>query len=181
MNSMEANPKMSSTETLETIETRRSIRRYRSDPIPQEDLDRILEAGRQAPSAGNRQPWRFVLVADPALRAEVARACNGQTWMADAAYILAGVGLPTAHPRWYAVDTGIALQNMVLAAWSLGYGTCWIGAFNEAEVKRLLKVPADVPVIALTPLGVPAQSPAAKGRKPLAELFSREEYSVPLE
>ncbi len=172
---------MSSSEVLKTIETRRSIRRYRPDPIPEGDLRRILEAGRQAPSAGNRQPWRFVLVADPALKAEVARACSGQTWMADSPYILAGVGLPSAHPRWYAGDTGIALQNMVLAAWALGYGTCWIGAFNEAEVKRLLKVPADARVIALTPLGMPAESPAAKRRKPLAELFSRDEYGVPLE
>ncbi|MDP2953424.1 MAG: nitroreductase family protein, partial [Chloroflexota bacterium] len=106
---------MAPLDTLNAIAARRSIRSYKPEPIPAEDLRQILEAARQAPSAGNRQPWRLVLVEDPTLKAEVARAASEQDWIAEAAYIVVGVGLPSVHPRWYAVDTAIALENLVLA------------------------------------------------------------------
>jgi hypothetical protein len=112
--------------TLETIMARRSIRRYRAEAIPEADLKKILEAGHQAPAAANRQPWHFVVVSDPALKKAVAEACNGQMWMADAACILVAVGLPEVTEKWYKVDVAIAMENMVLAAAYLGYGTCWI-------------------------------------------------------
>lgn len=171
---------MAALDTLKTIAERRSIRSFRPDPIPAEHLRQILEAARQAPSAGNRQPWKFILVDDPALKARVAQACSEQDWMAEAAYIVAAVGLPPVQSRWYAVDTAIALDHLVLAAAALGYGTCWIGAFNEAEVKRLLKIPAEASVINLTPLGLPAETPGASRRKPIQELFSRNEFGAPL-
>jgi len=163
-------------DTIETIMKRRSIRSYRPDEIPDEDLRTILEAGRQAPSAGNRQPWHFVVVKDPDLKQEVADACHDQTWMAEAHLIIAAVGLPAASETWFAVDTAIALQTIILAAHSLGYGTCWIGSFDEEKVQELLRLPPDLKVLCLTPVGVPAVQPDARARKELSEVFSLDEY-----
>jgi nitroreductase len=166
-------------DTLQAIRERRSIRRYRPDPIPEEDLARIIEAGHLAPSAANRQPWRFILVTDPEERAALAQACRGQTWMADAACILVGVGLPDVSAKWYRVDVAIAMQNMILAAWSLGYGTCWIGAFDPDQVKQVCGIPEDADVVALTPIGVPAVSPDARSRKEIAEVFADGSFCEP--
>ncbi len=168
-------------ETLQAIFERRSIRKYKPEPIPAEHLRRILEAGRQAPSAANRQPWHVVVVTDPEQRRRVAEACNGQLWMADAGCILVACGLPQVTEKWYQVDVAISLQTMVLAAWSLGYGTCWIGAFDPAKVKAVCGLPEGMEVVACSPLGVPDAAPAARPRKPWGELFSSDRYGQPLE
>lgn len=157
---------------------RRSVRSYAPDPIDDETLFRILEAGRQAPSAANRQPWRFVVVRDPERRHALAEACNGQMWLEDAAVLLVGVGLPTVSPRWYLVDMGIAMQNVVVASTAFGYGTCWIGAFNEDKVKALLDIPEDLKVVAITPIGVPTgPQPATRGRREFEDTFRSETYA----
>lgn len=167
-------------DALQAIMERRSIRQYRPEPIPPEDLQRILEACRQAPSAGNRQPWHFVVVGDPDCKARLAQACRGQMWMADAAYIIVGVGLPAVSERWYRVDVAIAMENLVIAASALGYGTCWIGAFTPEAVREVCGLPEGAEVIACTPLGVPAAAPAARPRKDWDEVFSGEAYGRPL-
>ena len=158
--------------TIVTIMERRSIRNYRPDPIPEEHIELILEAGRQAPSAGNRQPWHFVVVRDSELRKKTAQACHGQTWMADAALIVAAIGRPEISEKWSLIDPAIALQTMILAAHSLGYGTCWIGSFDEVEVKEALGIPEELKIVCLTPVGVPDVSPEARPRKPKDEIFS---------
>jgi len=167
-------------ETLEAIMTRRSIRKYKREPIPAEHLKQILEAARQAPSAANRQPVHFIVVGDPTQRERVAQACNGQMWMADAAYIIVAVGQPQVSAKWYKVDVAIALQTLVLAARSLGYGTCWIGALDPAKVAEVCGIPAEMEVVACTPLGVPDASPAARPRKEWDQLFSADRYGQPL-
>ena len=167
-------------DTLQTIFARRSIRKYKLDPIPEEDLKQILEAGRQAPSAANRQPCHFVVVGDPEQKHRVAEACNGQMWMADAAYILVAVGLPQVSNKWYRVDVAMAVENMVLAARSLGYGTCWIGAFDPEKVKEVCQLPSEAEVVVCSPLGVPDVSPEAKPRKPWDEVFSSDQYGQKL-
>jgi len=167
-------------DTLQTIMERRSIRKYKPEPIPAEHLRQILEAGRQAPSAANRQPWHFIVVGEPEQKRRLAEACRGQMWMADAAYILVAVGLPAVSNKWYRVDVAIALENMVLAARSLGYGTCWIGAFEPEQVKAVCQIPAELEVVACTPLGVPDAAPAARERKPWGEIFSGEFYGQKL-
>jgi nitroreductase len=172
-------------DTIETIMKRRSIRKYKPDGIPQADLDKIFESGRQAPSAANRQPWHFVVVRDKELKRKVAEACSGQNWLADAHVILAGIGNPNASRGstgrlWYEVDVSIAMQNMILAATNLGYGTCWIGAFDEGQVKALLKVPEEMRVVALTPIGVPDARPEARPRKDVNQVFSAEQYGQPI-
>ncbi len=163
-------------DTMTAIMQRRSVRKYQPMPVRERDLEAILEAGRQAPSAANRQPWHFVVVLDEEQRRRVAEACAGQMWMAEAGAIIAGVGKPTASEKWYPVDVAIAMQNMILAATALGYGTCWIGAFDQARVKEVLGVPEEMEVVALTPLGVPADRPEPRPRQPLEEFASRDRY-----
>ena len=163
-------------DTLETIFSRHSIRSYKPDLIPAAHLQQILEAVRQSPSASNRQPWHFVVIGDDEQKQRVAHLCGEQMWMAGAAYIIVAVGQPAISAKWYRVDVAIALQTLVLAAHSLGYGTCWIGDYRPAEMKDLLRLPADMEVVACTPLGVPAVSPAARPRKDWDQVFSADEY-----
>ncbi len=163
-------------DTLQTILERRSVRKYKPEDMPEEDLKQILEATRQAPSAANRQPWHFVIIGDPEQKRRAAEACNGQMWMADAAYIVVACGLPEVTEKWYRVDVAIALQNLVLAAQALGYGTCWIGAFDPDKVKAVCALPDNMEVVACTPLGVPDIAPEARQRKDWSEVFSADRY-----
>ncbi|MEM3581466.1 MAG: nitroreductase family protein [Candidatus Bathyarchaeia archaeon] len=177
---------------FEVIEKRRSVRKFKPIPIPKEDLRKILEAGRLAPSGGNRQPWYFIVVREIETKKVLAAASNNQMFMADADVIIVALGDPKASPTKlpytlsatripYKQDPMIAVEHMVLAATALGYGTCWIGAFNEEEVKKILKVPEDLAVIALLPIGVPDEEPPARPRKAFNEIFFKESYGVPLE
>jgi len=167
-------------DTIETIMNRRSVRKFQSKPVSDEDLKTIIEAGRQAPSAANRQPWHFVVVKNEDQREKLAEACSGQTWLAGAAVIIAGVGKPAVNEKWYPVDVAIAMQNMILAATSLGYGTCWIGAFDQERVKSVLGIPEDLTVVALTPIGVPDDQPEARPRQPLSDFASLDRYGKQL-
>ena len=164
-------------ETLHTMWTRRSVRKYRSDPIPQEDLHLILEAARRAPTGGNRQKWQMVVVTDPDLRKQTAQACNGQTWMADAPVILCLVTWPGESK----VNGTIVLDHAILAATSLGYGTCWIGAYDADQVRQVLDIPSDHGIVCLTPVELPAEQPAARKRKPPAELFKADRFGTVLD
>jgi nitroreductase len=166
---------------LDVIRRRRSIRKYRPSEIPREHLLEILEAGRLAPSAGNRQPWRFIVVRDPDQRRRLAEAARGQMFIADAAAVLVAIADPEASPRWCEKDVMIAMENMVLAATELGYGSCYVGAFEEEGVKSLLKIPDGLRVVALLPIGVPDEAPPQRPRKGLNEVFFGEEYGKPLE
>ncbi|MFQ5836590.1 MAG: nitroreductase family protein [Candidatus Bathyarchaeia archaeon] len=163
-------------DVLEAIRTRRSIRKFRPKPIPDEKLKMILEAGRLAPSAGNRQPWFFVVVKDLERKRTLAKAAGYQMFIADAGVIIVALGDPEASPRWFRQDPMIAVEHIVLAATALGYGTCWIGAFDEEEVKRILKIPEELKVIVLLPIGFPDEAPTPRARKPLKEIVFLEKY-----
>jgi nitroreductase len=164
-------------ETLETMWRRQSVRKYRGDPIPGEHVQLILEAARRAPTGANRQNWRMVVVTDPALRQRTAEACNGQMWMADAPLILCLVTLPGEGK----VNGAIVLDHAILAATSLGYGTCWIGAYSSEKVKAVLKIPEDHGIVCLAPVGRAAEVPNPRSRKPPAELFMGEQFGSPLD
>lgn len=164
-------------ETLETMWKRRSIRKYKSDPIPEEDMNLILEAARRAPTGANRQNWRMVVVTDPDIKKKTAEACSNQMWMADAGVILCMVANPSESP----VNGAIVLDHAILAATSLGYGTCWIGAYHKEEVKKVLDIPEDCGIVCLTPVGVPAQEPDERPRKSPAELFAQDSFGNPLD
>lgn len=172
---------------FEAIEKRRSIRRYRPDPVSDEHLKKILEAARLAPSGKNLQPWRFVIVRDAERKKMLAKASMNQMFIAEADVVVVILSDPTIYSSPgtkrripYLQDPMIAVEHMVLAATALGYGTCWIGAFDGDEVKRIVKAPERLAVIALLPIGVPDESPPPKPRKPFEEIFFKEEYGVPL-
>ena len=172
----------------EAIQTRRSVREYDARPIADDVMGRMKDALRLAPSACNNQPWRFVLVAEDALKRQLAEAARNQSFIAEVPVIVVGVGLPGAAYKTMGgygnsvdVDVAIALDHLTLAAAAEGLGTCWIGAFDEAAVKRLINAPSDSKIVALTPLGYPARpellGPAAPGRrKSESEVFVRERF-----
>jgi nitroreductase len=160
------------------IKERRSIRSYSDTPVDDDKLTIVLEAARLSPSAGNRQKWNFIVVRDREIRERLA---NEASVLAAAPVVIAACAteaesvMPCGQTAG-TVDTSIALSFMMLQAHELGLGTCWLGSFNEAAVKGILKIPAGVRVVAVTPLGYPAQSPAARPRKPLAEIVSFGRY-----
>lgn len=165
------------------IKTRKSVRKYRPDPIPEDVLNRILEAGRAAPSAKNIQPWKFIVIKDPENKKKVAEVCRGQHWIANADVIVCGCALEKiawgrmgGYMSSFAVDLAIAMDHIILAAANEGLGTCWIGAFEEKRVKEILGIPDDVRVVALTPIGYPAEEPKGRGRKDFNEIFVYEKY-----
>ncbi len=168
---------------FDTIMNRKSIRRYRGDPIPEEVLTRILEAARWAPSGKNLQPWKFIVVRDKHLRQELAVASARQSFMAEAPITIVACGFPEesyAHMGRYmkswSVDVAIAVEHLMLQAQEEGLGTCWIGSFEEEEVKAILRIPEKVRVLALTPLGYPDERPSPGARKPLEDIVSYDSY-----
>jgi len=167
-------------EVFEAIEKRRSIRKYKPSGISNEYLKKILEAARLAPSAGNRQPWRFVVVRNSERKKLLAEAAQNQMFLADAWVIIVALADAEASPKWFKQDVMIAMEHMVLASTSLGYGTCWIGAFEEEQVKQLLEVPERIAVVALLPIGVPDEKPQPKPKKDFGEIFFDEKYGKPL-
>ena len=163
-------------DVYEAIRARRSVRSYRSDAVPEEVLKRILEAARLAPSARNRQEWRFVAVTDGEKIAALAEAANGQSFVAEAPVVLAfcatrmhvmGCGVDAG-----VVDTSIPFSYVTLAAVAEGLGTCWLGAFDQERVRELLGAPDDVLVVGITPLGYPAETPPARSRRPFDQVVS---------
>jgi nitroreductase len=162
---------------LETILTRRSIRDYESKPILRESLQKILEAGRMAPSAMNKQPWHFIVVTDDELKAELSNGLMRRFIKKAPITIIGCAHQDRIGGRWSKISTAIALQNMVIAAWSLGIGSCWIGAFNEEKVKRLLAIPKKWDVVALIPFGYPAKIPQPKRKKPVEKISSYNKFS----
>jgi nitroreductase len=166
-------------EVFDAIKTRRSIRKYKPEPIPDKKLRSILEAARLAPSAGNRQPWRFIVIQNTDRKKALAEVADNQTFLIDAAAIIVATGNPEVSARWCEKDPMIALEHIVLAATAMGYGTCWIGAFNEDAVKHLLKIPANVKVIAMLPIGVPDETPTPRPRKEFSGIFFQEEWQNP--
>jgi nitroreductase len=167
----------------DVIKKRKSVRKYKPAPIPDDVLNKILDAGRIAPSAKNIQPWRFIIVKDAATKKKVAEASRGQHWIADADVILVGCilediawGRMGGYMSSGPVDLAIAMDHMILAAANEGLGTCWIGAFVEKDVKKILNVPDNVKVMALTPIGYPAEEPKDRGRKDFEEIIAYEKY-----
>lgn len=152
---------------LDVIFRRRSIRNYRSEPIPDDTLRNILEAGRLAPSADNAQPWHFIVVTEPEIKEKLATGVWNR-FIKDSAATIVGCGY--AADRWSTVDVAIALENMVIAAEAQGVGSCWIGDFKEEEVKRLLGIPAHFKIVALVSFGYPAEKPTLRGKKTLEEI-----------
>jgi nitroreductase len=168
----------------EAIRRRRSVRAYLDKPVEQEKLERVLEAARRAPSAKNMQEWKFVVVRDKATREKLIDAARGQKFVGEAPVVIAACGtitdyVMTCGQLTYPIDVAIAVDHMTLQAAEEGLGTCWIGAFHEDKAKELLGIPKEIRVVALLPLGYPAESlaPREKARKPLSEIVLWEKWS----
>lgn len=168
---------------LDLVETRRSIRSYKSREVEEEKLNYVLKAFRRAPSAKNLQPWKLIVVKDKKKIKDLSIACNNQTFLTEAPILIVACareddayGSMGGYMNSYPIDLGIALEHLILAATEKGLGTCWIGAFKEKLVKDLLDVPENVRVVALTPLGYPAMEGRDRERKPISEIVCYDKY-----
>lgn len=168
-------------DVLKAIEGRRSIRKYSARPVEEEKLNKVLEAARLAPSARNRQEWKFIVVKDDQKRAGLAEAAMGQTLLEEAPVAIVCCGtdpesVMVCGQRRHTVDLSIAASFMILEAHEQGLGTCWLGRFDESKVKKLLGIPDEIRVVTMTPLGYPDESPAKRHRKELSEIVCYDGY-----
>ncbi len=169
-------------DVMEAIIRRYSVRSYQQRPVEEDKLKDILEAARLAPSASNRQEWRFVVVRDEAVRQRLMRAARNQPFVGQAPVVIACCAVTDNHimgcgQLCYPIDIAIAIEHMVLKAVEEGLGTCWIGAFNQEQVKEILDIPEDVPVVELLALGYPEKdSSMPKDRLKLEEIVMYERW-----
>jgi nitroreductase len=163
------------TDLMETIRNRRTIRRFEPDPVADEKVEMILEAGRWAPSFSNLQPWKFIVIKDPGLKRAIDQAAKESVlhWGVHEAPVLILVCVDRRIDPLHAIETGAAAtQNMTLMAHSLGLGSGWIGVMGteaETEIQKILKFPETMRVVSLVPVGVSKESPKIN-RKSLQEL-----------
>jgi len=165
---------------MEAVQGRRSIRAYDPKPVEKEKIEAVLEAARLAPSARNRQKWRFIVVTDPLIKEKMLDACNNQSFLKQAPAIIVACGqepgfMSCGQPV-ETIDVSIACSFIILKACEEGLGTCWLGNFNQEKVKAVLNIPKDVIVVAVMPLGYPAENPPARSRVPLDEIVSWDKY-----
>ena len=160
----------------EAIMSRRSIRKYKDKPIPSGKLETIFDMARLAPSAKNLQPWEFIVVQEANARKKIAEGCKYGRFLSGCSAIIVGCGDAQLSPKWSATDAFIAMEHIALAAVEEGLGTCWIGAFNENEIRSLLGMPENLKVVALMALGFPDESPESRSRKALTEIISYEKW-----
>jgi nitroreductase len=176
---------------MEAIKERRSIRKYKPDPIPEEALHQVLEAVRWAPSWSNTQCWEIIVIKDAERKSEVLKAMTkpnpAHSAMIEAPVLLVLCGKKTisgyyrgkpvtGKGDWLMFDTGLAMQTLCLAAHGLGLGTVVVGMFDHQKAGEILGVSEDVEVVAMTPLGFPAAGSSAPKRKEISEFVSYEKY-----
>jgi nitroreductase len=163
---------------MENIMTRRSVRKFKKNDVPDDVLFNLIDAARHAPSAANKQPWAFIIVRDPKVKALLAGAAEGQDWIADAPVIivacmdvkLAGARFGERGVKLYGIqNVAAAVENLMLAANALGLGTCWVGAFSEPKVAGPLRCPEHVRPCALIPVGWPDEAPEPPVRHELSD------------
>lgn len=176
---------------LELLRKRKSIRHYLNRPIPKEDLLKCIEAARLAPSACNAQPWKFIVIDEPGLKNKICeRAFSGvysmNKFVKDAPVLIivvserekfiSALGGYFRGTRYYLLDIGIACEHLILQATELGIGSCWIGWFNEKQVKQILRIPRNKKVAVIISLGYYEKEPTAKPRRAQGEICSFNSY-----
>ena len=163
------------------INQRCSVRAYKTTNVEEAKLKKVLEAGRLSPSASNRQDWKFIVVKNKETRKKLAKAAFNQSFIGEAPVVIVACGtepkamLACGQPA-HTVDVSIAFAYMILQAYEIGLGTCWIGAFSEEEAKKILRIPEPIRVVSMTPLGYPDQPPSQKSRKTLDQVVCYEKY-----
>ena len=170
------------------IFSRKSIRSFSKKEIPADILKKILEAGRVAPSAQNRQCWRFVVVQEEEIRRKLALKSGlfGKVnfFIKNAPIIIVACADPSRSVHlntqdYYLVDTAIAFQQMMLAAWSFGIGSCWLAAFDENKVKEILQIPNKIRIVGMSPFGYPKEKPSLYDKA--LKTFAGSKKRLPLE
>ena len=189
-------------DVFEAIRNRRSIRQYKPDPIDDNTVEKVLEAAHWAPSWGNQQCWRFVVVRNPKIKSDIADTLNKITVdnelvenaaassirqapvlvvfcaeKSKAGYSSDGTPLNDKGEYWYIFDIALAVQNLTLAAHALGLGTVIVGGFNIGKVEKILDVPGGCTVVTMTPLGVPDQKGQVSPRKQLSEVIIKDKFN----
>jgi nitroreductase len=171
-------------ELEEAIKGRRSIRAFKPQDVPEETVEKLIDAARHAPSAGNIQPWEFVIARKQDIKKKLAQAAH-QLFVEEAPVVIVVCANETRSSMGYGIrgetlyciqDTAAATQNILLTAYSLGLGTCWVGAFNENEAKKALKTPDGIRTVAMIPVGYPNKAPSQRGRRPLNQIVHHEEF-----
>ena len=179
---------------LKVIHERRSVRRYRREAVPEEILVEILDAARFSPSWSNTQTWRFIVVKDQEIKEKLQAALRPNNPALDTFVetpllicVVAQRGVSGFHKRqpatdkgdWFMFDAALAMENLVLAAWNFGLGTCHVGAFDAAKVEEILEVPAGYSIVEITPLGYFDGVPSVTPRKPLKEIVFADHFGEP--
>lgn len=203
----------------DAIQKRRSIRRFKPDPVPEDLIQQILESARLAPSGSNTQPWRFIVIKDAETRQKLQTASYNQRHVGQAPVIIAccadikafgefperideliaAGALPaktrevfvpslkkgglSADIKWHLLiaatgNTDIAIEHMVLQAVESGLGTCWVRWFDDNKVKEILEIPKNIEIIALLPIGYPAEDPPQRPRFDLQKIVYYEKYGA---
>jgi nitroreductase len=166
---------------FDLIQQRYSVRAYKADPVEEDKLRQVLEAARLAPTAANRQSFQLIVIHTAGRQAELRRIYHRE-WFSQAPLIIGICGRPDEAwvrrdgQNYYDVDAAIAFDHLILAAASLGLGTCWVAAFDPAAAHEVLGLPKEVAPIAFTPLGYPADQSGPKERKPLTQLVRYEHW-----
>jgi nitroreductase len=162
-------------DTLDCIRTRPAIRSFRPEPIPEAVIKKILEAGRQAHSQRNRQPWRFVVVQNRETLQEIGALASTGPYIADAPLAIALVMEGAKNPQ---IDAARVTECLMLAAWGEGVGSCWVGGLDRPKIKELLDIPETTDLITVIPFGYPTDEEKTKKkiRKRLGKIAYRERY-----
>lgn len=169
-------------EVIDVIRNRRSIRAYQPKPVEEDKLMRVLEAGRLAPSASNRQEWRYVVVRNEATRKELMKIAYNQHFVGEAPVVIAACAETDNHVMacgqlCYPIDVAISIDHITLQAVAEGLGTCWIGKFDEKAAKELLGIPTEVRVVELLTLGYPVATTSVKKRHPIEKIVKFERWT----
>ncbi|HHV94350.1 MAG TPA: nitroreductase family protein [Firmicutes bacterium] len=157
-------------DALQAIRTRRSIRKYQDKPIPKETLEAIVDCGRLAATGRNEQPWEFVVVTDPDVKQQIADATDFGKFIAQAAACIAVFCRDT---KYYLEDGSAATQNILVGAWAMGVGSCWIAGDKKhyaSTIGDILGVPENIKLVSLIALGYPAEQPT-RPKRDLSEVI----------
>ena len=172
-------------DVLEVIKGRKSIRAFKSQDVPPEIMEKLIDSARWAPSAGNIEPWEFVIVRKLETKRRLAEAALKQNFIMEAPLVIvvcanedrSSIRYGRRGRTLYCIqDTAAAIQNIHLAAYFLGLGTCWIGAFREEEARKILKVPLGIRPVAIIPVGYPAESPSPRRRRSMSQIVHYETF-----
>lgn len=156
---------------IDRVLNRRSIRRFRNEPVSEEVMDSILEAGRRAPTATNQQPWHFV-IARGYKEKEACSFGGFNRWVHDASFVVVGTYRQSEViiEKISLMDVTIALQNMVVAGWVQGVGSCWMGAFDERKLRDALDLPVEARIVGAVAFGIPDENPSQPAKKPMSAI-----------